>query len=249
MLPRSLGLLLCLVLSLAQAAPSLESRQAEAQQERSALRAQIRDLQGRIEGTESLRQDAGLKLKASEEAISDIGRRLDELARRHTRLRESLKALDAAIAAQSGELKRQQDALAAQLRAQYASGLSPWTALLSGDDPQEIGRELAYLAYLSRARTQALGNLRNSIDKLSALQAEADAGRKDLQALLADTEAQKKNLQAQQAERRKVLADIQSQLQAQRGQARELETREQRLGTLIKGLGGEIERAEARARL
>lgn len=245
--PRSLvGLLLCLVLGLAQAAASLESRQSEAQTERNALRAQIRDLQGRIESTESLRQDASLKLKASEEAISDIGRRLDELARRHTSLRESLKALDAAIAAQSAEMKRQQDALAAQLRAQYASGLSPWTALLSGDDPQEIGRELAYLAYLSRARIQALGDLRNSIDKLSALQAEADTGRKDLQVLLADTEAQKKNLQVKQAERQKVLADIQSQLQAQRGQARELETREQRLGTLIKGLGVEIEHAEAR---
>src|SRR3546814_2476065 len=89
MLPSSLGLLLCLVLGLAQAAPSLESRHSEAQKERSALRAQIRDLQGRIEGTESLRQDASLKLKASEGAIQDLGRRPDELGHRPARLRES----------------------------------------------------------------------------------------------------------------------------------------------------------------
>ena len=150
--------------------------------------------------------------------------------------------------AQAAEMKRQQKALAAQLRAQYASGLSPWTSLLSGDDPQEIGRQLAYLAYLSRARARALGDLRQSIDKLSALQTEADASRRDLKKLLADTEAQKKNLEAKQAERREVLADIQSQLEEQRRQARALETREKRLGTLIEGLGVEIKRAEERRR-
>lgn len=244
----SLGLVLCLVLGVAQGAPSLEARQAQAREDRNALRAQIGALQERIEDTESSRQDASVKLRASERAISDIGRRLDELSHRRVALLASLTELDVSIKDHTQEMRRQQDALAKQLRAQYASGLSPWTALLSGEDPQSIGRELAYLSYISRARTQALEALGVSIDKLSALQAQATAQRTELEGVLADVVSQKKELETQQAERRKVLDAIQTQLQAQRGQAKQLETREQRLGSLIDGLTVEITRAEARRR-
>lgn len=246
--PRCLGLVLCLLLGVAQGAPSLETRQADALQERNALRAQIGSLQERIEDTESSRQDASVKLRASEQAISDIGRRLDELSHRRIALLASLSELDGSIKDHTREMRRQQDALAKQLRAQYASGLSPWTALLSGDDPQSIGRELAYLSYISRARAEALQALRASIDKLSALQDQASAHRTELEAVLADVTSQKKDLEAQQAERRKVLDAVQAQLQAQRGQAKQLETREQRLGNVIDGLSVEIARAEARRR-
>lgn len=87
-----------------------------------------------------------------------------------------------------------------------------------------------------------------SIDKLTALQDQATAQRAELEGVLADVANQKKDLEAQQAERRKVLDIVQAQLQAQRGQAKQLETREQRLGTLIDGLTVEITRAEARRR-
>lgn len=246
--PWCLGLVLCLVLGVAQGAPSLEARQSDARQERNALRAQIGTLQERIEDTESSRQDASVKLRASEQAISDISRRLDELSHQRTALLASLRDLDESIKDHAREMRRQQDALAKQLRAQYASGLSPWTALLSGNDPQSIGRELAYLSYISRARAEALQALKVSIDKLSALQDQATAQRAELDGVLADVIDQKKDLDVQQAERRKVLATVEAQLQAQRGQAHQLETREQRLGSLIDGLAVEIARAEARRR-
>lgn len=243
-----LGLALCLALGVAHGVPSLEVRQSEAREERNALRAQIATLQSRIEDTESSRQDASIKLRASEQAISDISRRLSELEQQRTALLASVSELDGSIKDHTHEMRRQQDALAKQLRAQYASGLSPWTALLSGEDPQNIGRALAYLSYISRARTEALQALRVSIDKLSALQDRVTAQRAELDGVLAEVHDQKKNLEIQQAERRKVLDTVQAQLQAQRGQAQQLQTREQRLGKLIDGLTVEIARAEARRR-
>ncbi|MBV6273309.1 peptidoglycan DD-metalloendopeptidase family protein [Alcaligenaceae bacterium CGII-47] len=250
MTPRclGLGLILCVVFGLAQGAPSLEARQSEAREQRSALRTQIGELQSRIEDTESSRHDASVKLRASEQAISDISRRLDELSRQRKALQTSLSELEGAIKDHSQQMRRQQDALAQQLRAQYASGLSPWTALLSGEDPQSIGRELAYLSYISRARTEALQALRVTIDKLSALQERVSAQRTELEGVQAEVLAQKKDLEIQQDKRRKVLDTIKVQLQAQRGQAQQLETREQRLGNLIDGLAVEIARAQARAR-
>ncbi|CDM23140.1 Cell wall endopeptidase [Castellaniella defragrans 65Phen] len=225
---------------------ALEARQARAREDRAALRAQIDALQKRIESSESSREDASRALQASEQAISDISRELAELDRREATLQDTLSRLDAASGQQSEELERQQQALAAQLRAQYASGLSPWTALLSGRDPQEIGRELAWLAYVTRSRTQALDALRATLDRLADLRRQTDEGRRDLESVRADVRQRREELQAQQAQRREVLDEIRARLDEERGQARQLQARDARLGSLIQDLDAEIARAEAR---
>ncbi len=244
------GPALCLAAVLAcQAAwadSALEARQARAREDRAALREQIETLQKRIESSESSREDASRALQASEQAISDISRELAELDRREAALQDTLRRLDAARGQQSEELERQQQALAAQLRAQYASGLSPWTALLSGRDPQEIGRELAWLAYVTRSRTQALDALRATLDRLADLRRQTDEGRRDLDEVRADVQKRRQDLQDQQAQRREVLEKIRTRLEDERGQARQLQARDARLGNLIKGLDAEIARAEAR---
>jgi len=229
-----------------RAASGLESRQAHAREDQAALRAQIDALQKRIESAESSREDASRALQASEQAISDISRELAELDRRQAVLEDTLKRLDTARTQQSEALTQQQQALAEQLRAQYASGLSPWTALLSGRDPQDIGRELAWLAYVTRSRTQALESLQATLDKLADLQHQTEAGRRDLAAVQSDVQQRRADLQAQQTERRAVLDKIRTQLDEQRGQAKQLQARDARLGTLIKDLDAQIAQAEAR---
>src|SRR5690606_31987801 len=218
------GGLLCLAVVLAcqtaLAASGLESRQARAREDRAALRAQIEALQKRIESSESSQADASKALQASEQAISDISRELAELDRRQAALQETLQRLDTVHDQQSQALERQQQALAEQLRAQYASGLSPWTALLSGRDPQDIGRELAWLAYVTRSRTEALETLQATLDRLADLQRQTEAGRRDLQAVQADVRQRREDLQVQQTQRREVLAKIRTRLDQERGQAR-----------------------------
>lgn len=244
------GLMLCLAAALATsaaAAPSdLESRQARAREDRAALREQISALQKRIESSESSREDASRALQASEQAISDISRELVELDQRQTALEGTLTRLDATRGQQSEELRLQQEALAAQLRAQYASGLSPWTALLSGRDPQEIGRELAWLAYVTRSRTEALDALQATLDRLAKLRQQTDESRRDLETVRADVQTRRQALQAQQAQRREVLDKIRARLDEERGRARRLQARDARLGDLIENLDTEIARAEAR---
>src|SRR3546814_11013800 len=88
----------------------------------------------------------------SESAISSTSRRLAELAARHDEAEQELKRIDAQTVQQKSELGLRQHELGDQLRAQYASGLSPWTALLSGDNPQVVGRDLSYLGYIKIGR-------------------------------------------------------------------------------------------------
>ncbi|MER1940405.1 peptidoglycan DD-metalloendopeptidase family protein [Castellaniella sp. FW104-16D08] len=241
-----LGLMVCLVALSASVQASLQTRQAQAQEDRKALREQIEAVQKHIDSSESAREDASRDLKASEQAISDITRRLVDLAQRREALDKTLQELSSARQQQMAEFGRQRDALAKQLRAQYASGLSPWTALLSGEDPQEIGRALAYLAYVSRARTDTLQSVQKTVDKLAALQRDTDARQAELNTLLDDTKTQKQALQEQQHERQVVLAKVQAQLKTQQQQAEHLQARDTRLGSLIKSLDVEIAKAEAR---
>src|SRR5690606_17807670 len=138
--------------------------------------------------------------------------------------------------------------LADQLRAQYASGLSPWAALLSGDDPQAIGRDLSYFGYISQAQAKAVGALRTAIQDLAALQDKSEARKKELAEVESETVGQKKKLEEQKHEREKVLARIQEQLERQRAQADTLERNDRRLGRLIMGLDAEIARLAEEAR-
>lgn len=94
----------------------------------------------KIKAQESDKQDVTDELRKSETEISKINARLDDLQAQGKRAKKEL-----------GELRKQQDRqqkimelrreeLAAQMRTQYTSGLSPWAALLSGEDAQKIGR-------------------------------------------------------------------------------------------------------------
>lgn len=227
---------------------ALAARQADAKKQQAELRSRIGALQKEIDSQESSRRDAASDLKASESAISNIDRRLDELAHQKKQAGDELEKLSGQIANQKKVMAQRQAELADQLRARYASGLSPWTALLSGDDPQAIGRDLGYLSYISRAQAQAVSALRAAIDDLAALQGRAAARKKELTDIESETADQKSRLETQKQEREKVLARIEDQLHKQRAQADTLERNDKRLGNLITGLDSEIARLAEEAR-
>ncbi|HWK71777.1 MAG TPA: peptidoglycan DD-metalloendopeptidase family protein [Burkholderiaceae bacterium] len=231
------------------AEPTLAQKQARAQQERAELRAQIESLQKEIDSRESSRRDAAHDLKASESAISSASRRLAELASEQKRAEQELERIDAQTAKQKQVLARRQAELGDQLRAQYAGGLSPWTALLSGDSPQIVGRDLRYLGYITQEQAEAVKALRGAIDALAALQARTEAGRKELAQLAREAAEQKTELEKQKEQRREVLDRIEAELKEQHGQAERLARNDQRLGGLISGLEKAIARQAEEARI
>ncbi|TFL15537.1 peptidase [Pusillimonas caeni] len=233
----------------AEPAANLQSRQAEVQAQQGRLRDRIQTLQKDIDQHEASRKDAANALKASEKAISDIDRRLAELAGQKRQAEDDLEHLQKQIAEQRQELGRRQQELADQLRAQYASGLSPWTALLSGDDPQAIGRELGYLSYVSQAQAAALRAVGEALERLNALQARSQARKRELEQVADETEVRKTELEEQKRERQQVLEKVSEQLKAQRAQAEKLQSDERRLGRLITGLEEAIAKQAEEARL
>ena len=232
-----------------QSSEALKARQAEARRQQAEVQERISALQKEIDRQTVSRADAATALRESETAISNLNRRLDELVGQDKAVRADLASLAEKISQGRSEVKRQQAELADQLRAQYASGLSPWTALLSGEDPQQIGRELSYLAYVSQAQADAVRALDDGVKKLAQLQASRTRRQVELKALTEETEQKKTELEAQQAERQTVLARIEADLKQQQAQSKTLERNEKRLESLVDGLQTEIARQQEAERI
>ena len=232
-----------------QSSEALKARQAEARRQQTEVQERIYALQKEIDRQTVSRADAATALRDSETAISNLNRRLDELVGQDKAVRADLASLAEKISQGRSEVKRQQAELADQLRAQYASGLSPWTALLSGEDPQQIGRELSYLAYVSQAQADAVRALDNGVKKLAQLQTSRTRRQAELKALTEEAEQKKAELEAQQAERQTVLARIEADLKQQQAQSKTLERNEKRLESLVDGLQTEIARQQEAERI
>ena len=225
----------------------VSTRQSQAAREQVELQERIQALQKEIEARESSRKEAADALKASETAISASNRRLRELNAQLKLAQTELDALQVQIRRQQVVMQTRRDELADQLRKQYASGLSPWTALLSGDDPQKLGRNLAYLDFIARSRAETVTALKNDIERLAELQSRADGRKQEIAQVVRETTEQKNALETQKKERATILARIEGQLQAQRAEAQRLERDEKRLAHLIDDLTAQIESARQAA--
>src|SRR5690606_4974018 len=201
-----------------------------------------------IAGAESTRRDVSTALKESETAISELDRRLQELAEETEQTQASLGELQSKIEDQTQELARRRGYLAEQLRAQYAGGLSPWATLLSGEDPQDIARELGYLEYVARAQAKAVEAVNAALADLNALHKQAGEQKQRLQALAVEATEKRAELDAQRQERLAVLERIDTELKAQRGEAQRLAHNERRLGDLVDALSVAIEQEAEAAR-
>lgn len=254
MIKRRFAIAVCLGLGLCGGAGTsfakpeeIAARQSQAQRQREDLRGRIQSVQKELDARESDRKEAADALKVSETAISQISRRIAELAVELKKAQSELTDLQRQITLQQRTLSVRRDELSDQLRRQYSSGLSPWSALLSGDDPQELGRNLAYLDYVSKARADTVAALKQDIERLAQLEARADVRQKDVARLVSETAQQKDALEAQKKERATVLARIEGQMQAQRTEAARLGQDEKRLSGLITDLEGQLKAAQQAA--
>lgn len=219
----------------------LEKEKARALQEQHALQERIEKLQRQLAQTEGQHKQAADALQTSEVAISATVRRLAQLDGLLKKFEGELRQTGKDIEAVNARIKTQTDALAEQLRAQYSSGLNAWSALLAGEDPQAIGRDLGYLEFVSRARTDAIAQLRKDREELSRLQTAQMAQKQSIEQTQQRLESERASLASEKAERQKILAQIDKQLAADRRQAERLTQDERRLSQLVEGLTSQIE--------
>lgn len=217
---------------------------AQAQDARIEKKAELRDLQGRIESlrkdlakSEAHRSEAADSLKETEQAISASNRQLRELGETRAELRRDLNELEAQSHRLERQIGSQQKHIGALLYRQYLRGDNDaMKLLLAGEDPNQLARDYHYLKLLSHAKTEVVDDLR---DALAEKQKLAEAVR-DKTEKLAENERkqqeQRQALLAQQKQRQVVLAGIADKIKNQRKEIETLKQNEKRLSKLIDGL-------------
>lgn len=224
----------------AQSISSLTKQQQNAEQLRRDLQEKITQVQKRIDESESDRKDVTESLRQSETEISRLNARLDDLDSQRDKTERELDQLRQEQAGQQALMEQRRQELAQQLKSQYTHGVSPWAALLSGDDAQKIGRDLTYLSYVAKARTQAVEALNTEIARLDAVKKKVADHRKTLQKLADDAEKSKADLEQEKQKHAAVLARVEEDLKARRSQAGKLVRDDKRLNALIDDIQGSI---------
>ena len=224
----------------AQTIDALTQQQKNAEKLRRDLQSKISEVQKRIDESESDRKDVTEALRQSESEISRLNARLDDLDRQRDDTEKELDRLRLEQGEQQAIMEQRREALADQLKSQYTNGMSPWAALLSGDDAQKIGRDLTYLSYVAKARTRAVRALNAEIARLDAVKKKVARQNKVLETLAGDVKKNKADLETEKAKHASVLARIDSDLKTRRSQAGKLARDDKRLNALIDDIQSNI---------
>jgi septal ring factor EnvC (AmiA/AmiB activator) len=231
----------------AWSAPSATGAKEELQQ----LRGRIEALQKKLAGAEESRSEAADALRESERAISETHRGLAELEQSSRAVSQRTDALRDETRKASDTLAGHQNNLARLLHQQHVQhGGSPPDALrllLSGENPNDIARDLHYLSYVSNARADAIRGMRDSMSRLKALGDEAAAKAAELAAIGAEQINQRKRLETEKRKRADVVTRLSRDIKHQRKEIGAMQRNETRLTTLIEQLARIIPQAPAKS--
>jgi septal ring factor EnvC (AmiA/AmiB activator) len=216
------------------AAPPTSKDVAEKQSDLKDLREQIEALRREMASAESSRVDAADQLKDAEREISLTQRELRDLARARSELRATIKDLSTQSRDLESGLRGQQSQLEKLVYRQYLQGNPDSLRLiLSGNDPNQLARDLVYLASIGRARSQLLREIATTLQRKQTLAASSS----ERAAQLAGVEIRQKEehgkLLAQREQRKATLEKISARIAAQRREIGSLERDEKRLTHLI----------------
>lgn len=223
----------------AQSVSDLSQQQKSAEKRRADLEKKIDSVKKAIQTQETEKRDVVDRLSESERNISRINAELDRLQEQQDETEHEIVLLRRQADGQRALLAERQEDLGEQIYAQYTSGLSPWSALLSGGDAQKIGRDMGYLSYVARARARAVEELNQAILSLQKTESEIKGRQQKIERLAEQTLANKNELQKEQKKYQIELTKIERDLKNRRAEAGRLQGDQQRLDGLI----GEIGRA------
>lgn len=231
---------------LAGAATSPAKTQDEAREQRRELRERISALQKKLAAAEETKSEASDALRESEQAISEANRELRQLTRQSRESNAKLGALRKSSQDTGNTLRAQQDLLGRMLRQQYLQGQSDALRLtLNREDPNEMARQLHYLAHIARARAQLVDGLRSNLREIDRLKAEIAEEAAAIARIAAEQIAQRKRLEQEKRARAGVLSRVSRDIRARQREMRGMQANENRLTRLVDQLAKLVVRKPA----
>ena len=212
-----------------------------AEETRADLRKKLNELKENILKTEKAHTHAADALAASEAAISNANRSLRELGTEQAKTQAQLSALSKNQQELEASIAKQRARLSKILRNQYQNGQQDHLKLmLSGENPNQIGRELRYLGYVSLAQSKVITELDNNLRAVEENKTKAEEARAALEEIAQEQREQKALLEKEKNNRKGLVTKLSSKLQNQRKEAGNLAKDEERLASLVDRLANLI---------
>lgn len=241
--------LLPLLLALALPAGAAGAATTQPHDELRELRGRISALQKKLAAAEETKSEASDALRESEQAISEANRELHLLNRQSRESGAKLGALRKSSQNVANALRVQQELLSRMLRQRYLQGQPEALRLvLSREDPNEMARQLHYLAHIARTRAQFIDSLRTNLREIERLHGEIAAEAAAVARIAAEQAAQKKRLEQQKRARAEVLSRVSRDIRDQQRQIRAMQSNENRLSRLIDQLAMVVRKPAAGSR-
>ena len=214
--------------------PPTRSEVAEKKGDLKDLRGQIKTLRKEISSAEDKRASVADQLKTVEQEISTTQRELHTLTRKGNTLQTTLKDLGAQSRDLENRLNSQQNQLKKFVYRQYLQGNpDSLQIMLNGDDPNQLARDLYYLAAIGRARSQLLHDIERSLQRKQALAADTRERAQELTAIEAKQKQEHVKLVTQREQRKQVMVKISAQISQQQREIGNLQRDEKQLSQLI----------------
>lgn len=202
------------------------------------IRTRINKLQQEIESTELSKTEASDALKASEQAISQLNRKLHELSTQQQQAGVTLAELQQRAVITRNRIAAHQDLLGQLLYRQYLQGMpDPLQSLLNQQDSNQAARQLHYYSYIAKARADVVLQHRQELQRLQEVERQTSAKRDELGRIKAEQDRHKRQLEREQNARRGVLTRLSRQISQQRRTVASLQRDEKRLTRLVERLG------------
>jgi murein hydrolase activator len=217
------------------------SQGADTKGELKALRDQLETLKREMAESEGDRKEVADQLRDSERAISDAARTYREHQAAQRKAREDHRDIDARIRRHELDIGARSKALERIVYFRYVHGeAGPLRVMLASRDFSSLARDLYYLSYVSRAQSELIRGLRESVNELSQLAQQSRTKAEELAALEAQARDGRSRLEAERAEWQRVLTRLSSQIQSQRRSMQTLQANERRMSDLVERLSRAI---------
>ena len=198
------------------------------------VRARIHDVQSGIKAAKDEAEVMQEELQQAEESAAKLRAHLNEIEHDAGSREKRLADLRGQAVAQEQSLERESRQLGRHVRIAYMAGRDDYLKLLlNQEDPDQIGRMLAYHDYFNRARLDKIQTLGQAMDDLARVQVEIQDETARLDALRQQELAQLGELDLYRQSRREIISRIHGQISDQDRDLQRLRKNERELSGLL----------------
>ncbi len=225
----------------AQTTAEREQQRQETERALDALREQIQSLQTNQQKNRSQLSNEQKALKEADIAINRSNQRLRATRKSLRESQQSLKKLKQREQRLNSDKRKQQQALAKQIRTAYMNGNQEYIKLLlNQEDPAKVARSIAYYDYLNKARAEKIATLKTTIRELNQVISEIAVEEMNLRELAERQQAENNNLTSLKNRRVRVVSQLEQQVTSNEKKLQEWQANELDLVSILDALKTQV---------